>query len=408
MFRTLKRRLTGWYLLILACVVIGYGLANFLLARTVLQRSLDDTNHHALLPVVVAFAESPPSLVPVERVLADLPLDQGEHFALLHPDGSIRLQRGVVLATPPPVRPGAFTYAGDGIMRMLDVPLSHQGRIVGYLRAGHTLFDHLRILQGLATSLLVTVPLTLLVAWVGGWFLAGKSLVPLKAAFERERQLTRDASHELRTPLAVIQAHTELALAQAELPPSVQAKLQTILATTQKMNALVGDLLTLGRVDVGVGDVGLRFGLGEVVEDEVAALAPLAATRQVALRADLEAAGDTVLGDPGRIAQAVRNLIDNAIRYTPAGGRVDVGLQAKGGWVLLQVRDTGPGIAAGDRGRIFERFGRLDHGRAVNPEGSGLGLALCRAIAQAHGGDVMLEEPASGGASFTLRLPSSP
>ncbi|MNY04590.1 Alkaline phosphatase synthesis sensor protein PhoR [compost metagenome] len=178
-----------------------------------------------------------------------------------------------------------------------------------------------------------------------------------------------------------------------------------IVATTRKMNALVADLLALGRIDAGGGGAPLRFALAELLEEEGEALAPLAQARGVALAVTAQPDGAWVHGDPARIGQVVRNLLDNAIRYTPQGGAVRAGLQVEPGAIVLEVSNTGPSIPPEQQRLVFERFHRLDAGRAANPDGSGLGLAIARAIAKAHGGELFLAASNARETTFRLRLP---
>jgi signal transduction histidine kinase len=276
--------------------------------------------------------------------------------------------------------------------------------VVGYARAAHSLTLANRALAGLGLALLLVVPLALLAAWLGGNWLAAKAVRPVEAAWERERQFTRDAAHELRTPLAVMQAHAELA---AQLPgaAALRDKLAVLHDTARKMSRLVSDLLTLSREDAGVGGQALTFAFDELLEDEVEALAPLAVARGVTLEVAPLPEGQLVRGDPGRLGQTVRNVLDNALRYAGASGQVSVFLRRVDGHLALTVGNTGPAIPAPDRDAIFERFYRADAGRQANPEGGGRGLPISRAIARAHGGELALTSAAGEATVFTLRLP---
>lgn len=407
MLQRLKRRLSTYYLSVLALILVGYGLGVYVSTRTVLLQGFDEVNRHALANSVGAFQVHGASLSSVYHELDEIGLEQGEHLALLSPDGRVLYARGPHLETEPPLTPGAGTYRSHdahGALRMLVVPLEKGGRTHGYLRICQSLTETDRTLRTLALTLAGLVPLGLLIAWLGGRWLVGIAAKPLEEALERERQFTRDASHELRTPLSVVLAHAQLGLTQ-ELPAAARDKLELVVATTRKMNALVADLLALGRIDAGGGGTSLRFSLAELLEEEGEALAPLAQARQVRLELPAAPGGAWVLGDPARIGQVVRNLLDNAIRYTPPGGWVRAELHAEHLAIALEVTNPGPVIPPEERKRVFERFHRLEAARAANPDGSGLGLAIARAIARAHGGELTLASSSAEGTTFRLRLP---
>lgn len=405
MFSKLKRRLTVWYLLVLALVLLGYGVATFFTVQAFLLGELDEANDHALATMMASFEERRRPLDSLAHELAELHLDRGEHVALLDAKGRILFERGVSLKPEPPFTFGSSSYEGNVSVRLLVIPLSKGHDLLGYLRLGRSLSGTYRELQVLGGVLAAMGPLGLLLAWLGGTWLANKAVRPVEMAMERERQFTRDASHELRTPIAVLQAHSDLLEANPGFPEALRPKLQVIRETCRKMGSLVAQMLTLGRLDVGLGDQALRFSFADLLEEEIEALRPLAETRGI--RLDLELLDDQaqVVGDPAALAQVLRNLLDNALRYTPSPGQVRVTLERTGDTLHLSVADSGPGIPPAEREAIFERFQRLEHGRRVNPEGSGLGLAIARAIVVAHGGKLSISAKGNQGAVFTVQLP---
>ena len=240
----------------------------------------------------------------------------------------------------------------------------------------------------------------------------------LEGAFERQARFTADASHELRTPLSVIFSHAELALSRERPPAEYRAALETCLRASRRMRGLVESLLTLARADAGQLNLKTeRFDLSDVAEESADLLKSLAAERGVGLGLDVDPAA--VAGDAGRVGQCATNLIANAILYNRPGGRVDVAVRPEDGdagpQAVLEVRDTGLGVAEADRPRLFERFYRADASRARGPVngpasgpaggGSGLGLAICKGIAEAHGGTITFRPNDGPGSTFTLRLP---
>jgi signal transduction histidine kinase len=239
----------------------------------------------------------------------------------------------------------------------------------------------------------------LVLAAIGGWFLARKSLRPVREAFSRQQDFVADASHELRTPLAVIRANAEYL--QQEQPENREA--QDIIRETDRLSTLVDGLLAMARGDQPeqyLGDVDL----GALAEDVVDAFEPIAAERGIELTA---AAGDAVhvRGDREQLRQVLVILLDNALRYTPVGGRVHVQVRKDGSSALLTVHDTGIGIAEDAVERVFERFFRGDDARNRQSGGAGLGLAIARELVAQHSGRISVESTEGAGSTFTVRLP---
>ena len=235
-----------------------------------------------------------------------------------------------------------------------------------------------------------------------------------RAAAERTRRFVADAAHELRTPLAGVQAVTEAAMAP-ELTPEERERLQLLLLReTRRAARLVDDLLALARIDAGMELRREPVNLLELARAEADRVRLRDPDRPV----EVEGAGVVVPGDAARLGQVLGNLLDNACRHTPAGGRIAVRVWS-GGLAVVQVSDEGPGVPRADRERIFDRLVRLDDARvsgsglsAPGPSGSdqggsGLGLAIARGIARAHGGDLRCVDPPGGrGATFVLTLPT--
>jgi two-component system OmpR family sensor kinase len=223
-------------------------------------------------------------------------------------------------------------------------------------------------------------------------------------AAERTRRFVADAAHELRTPLAGVQAVAEAAMAP-ELSAEERERLNLLLLReTRRAARLVDDLLVLARLDAGLPLRREPVDLLELARAEADRVRLLTPDRAL----DVDGAPGLVAGDGQRLGQVLGNLLDNASRHTPPGGRVTVRVWS-GGMTVVQVTDTGPGVPRADRERIFDRLVRLDDARARDGGGSGLGLAIARGIARAHGGDLRCVEPPGGhGAAFVLTLPAGP
>jgi signal transduction histidine kinase len=212
-------------------------------------------------------------------------------------------------------------------------------------------------------------------------------------------------SHELRSPMAaVIGAARTLQARWRELQPEQRESFLALIGDeTTRLAALIGDVLDTSRIDAGT--FSYRFSdvdIAALVRDTVA----MAAVGQDEVPIVVEATPDAVVvrGDPERLRQIFGNLIDNAVKYSPAGELVEVRVTQSNGAVLVSVRDRGPGIKAADQQLIFEKFGRVGGGDAK--PGSGLGLFIARSIAETHGGTVAVSSAPGRGSTFTVKLPA--
>ncbi|VAW42325.1 hypothetical protein MNBD_CHLOROFLEXI01-4251 [hydrothermal vent metagenome] len=226
----------------------------------------------------------------------------------------------------------------------------------------------------------------------------------LERLFQTQQRLLADVSHELRTPLTAIQGNVDLMRRMGGADPE---SLEIIQEETKRMTRLVGDLLLLARADAG----GLPLEKKKVEFDNLL----FEVYRQVRLLGKsvevkvTEVDQVCIMGDVDRLKQLLLNLISNAMKYTPAGGTVDVSLSKKNGWAYLRVSDTGLGIPEEDLPHIFDRFYRVDKARTreqTGEGGAGLGLAIAKWIAQAHGGNIDVSSKVGEGTTFTIILPT--
>jgi heavy metal sensor kinase len=228
----------------------------------------------------------------------------------------------------------------------------------------------------------------------------------LEEAIERERRFVDDASHELRTPLANLKAELDLALRRARRTEELEAALRSASEETDRLVRLAEDLLVLARAKGARLPVRREdLDAGELVRDIVGTFAGRASERGVSLEHHVQD-GLRASMDPLRIRQAVGNLVDNALRHTPPSGRVSVDLARLDGDLAITVADTGAGFSPAFVPRAFEPFSRDDAARTRIDGGAGLGLAIVRAIAEAHGGSVEVRNGAQGGAEVVLRIPA--
>lgn len=225
----------------------------------------------------------------------------------------------------------------------------------------------------------------------------------LETAFAQQKQFAADAAHELRTPVAVILTQTQTALNRERDAAGYKQTVEACQRAAQRMRRLIESLLELARFDAGQEVLKrLRFDFSKTIADAAELVQPLADERGVKIISEflpLE-----ITGDPERLAQVVANLLTNAIQYNQPGGEVRVKLESQGGLGILTIADTGRGIAPENLPRVFERFYRADQSR-TGAGNAGLGLSICKAIVEAHGGTIEVASEAGQGSTFAVRLP---
>ena len=248
--------------------------------------------------------------------------------------------------------------------------------------------------------------LALLIATVVGHILSGKAMIPLRAAYEKQRQFAADASHELRTPLAVVMASADL----LESDPSIKSPfLKQVIADVRdevkKMTKLVSDLLIVARSDNKALKLKpTKFDLGAVVAQTARLMQPLAEQKKITLVAE-EMPKNMIYADEQKIRQLILILVDNAVKYTLEGGCVTVHFcKAEKGKVAFAVADTGIGIAKEDQDKVFDRFYRVDKARSREMGGNGLGLAIAQEIVNMHRGNISLSSELGKGTTFVVTL----
>jgi signal transduction histidine kinase len=295
----------------------------------------------------------------------------------------------------------------DENVRVYTAPVVVEGRIVGAIQAARGQGEHEAELRLIAIGSLIGVGAGILIAVPAGFFLAGRAMRPIGAAFARQRAFVADASHELRTPLTVIRANAELVQRLPSASPEVREEAGQIVAEADEMARLADGLLLLARLDDAALQLDrLSLDLIETVRGAAEAMEERARAAGLSLTIHL---GDPVIAvfDPSRIRQVVRIFLDNAVDYTPTGGTIDVRSDRQPGKVTVRVTDTGVGIEPKDQARVFDRFYRADRARARQTGGAGLGLAIARALIEAHGGQIGLESEPGRGTTAWFVLPTA-
>ena len=227
----------------------------------------------------------------------------------------------------------------------------------------------------------------------------------LEKQVDQLRHFTADAAHELRTPLAALRGAAEVALSGQRSAEEFRTVLAESIEEYDRLARIADDLLLLARADAGQDFIRQApFRLDVALHDVVDLFAPAADERGVKLAlSECEAAW--IDGDDGRLRQMISNLLDNAIKFTPASGSVSVMLVAANGAAELTVRDTGSGVATEHLPRVFDRFYRADRARVRKDGGAGLGLAICQTIVAAHNGSIDISSEPGDGTTVTVRLP---
>ena len=394
MFSKARIRLTAWYAGVLAAFIVLLGTAVYLVEKHQLVSNVNHGLHVQAARVeaayvnrgyssIIALSDAAPSAYRVS--LTDATGQSND--PINQPSAQAALIEGTDMRT---------VSAPGGHLRVLSLRITP----TLVLQVARSLEPEEEALDHLLVVLLLGGAAAVVVATIGGWFLAGKALSPVEEAFERQHVFVADASHELRTPLAVIRANAEFL--QERQPASEEAA--EIVSETDRLSSLVDSLLAVARGD-GTGEaVHDELDLGAVVEGSAASMRSLAIERGVAL--DVAAAPELrVRGSREQLRQLVVILVDNALRYTPAGGQVDVDVARRNGSAVMAVTDTGIGIPPEALGHVFERFYRADDARTRDSGGAGLGLAIAQKLVDEHGGRISAESTPGKGSTFTVTLP---
>jgi two-component system, OmpR family, sensor kinase len=456
---SLRLRLTLFFTVVLAASLLGFSALLYVLLGSALDLDIDNTIASKAEDVARTSrirGEFPirPRRIRLPHIDAFAAPDI--YVQLLDPSGEV-LDRSANLGEHQlPLTDDGLTNGGEGNptwdtvrlagqrLRMYTAPLLIDDEVTGFIQVARSVADNEQTLATMQRLLLFCDGLVVLVAALVGWLLARTSLRPLdrlshtaraiglsgrldqrlppanradevgtlvttfnemldrlEAVFTAQRRFVADASHELRTPLTTIRGNVELLRRNQSLPPEdVQDALADIASETQRMSRLVTELLQLARADAGH-----EFAREPVRLDELLR----AVHRQTQLhkpetQVELAVAGPaTVLGSADALQELFLILVDNGLKYTPAGGQVRIGLARDGDGYAVQVQDKGVGIDPADLPHIFERFYRATKVRQEG--GTGLGLAIAQWIAERHGGRIAVQSAPGQGSTFTVWLP---
>jgi heavy metal sensor kinase len=454
---SIRWKLTLWYTLALAVVLVGFGGVVYGLLAHALYERIDDTLLAQLRLVEQGRHRQSDRRAHLIYLIEEIKEHANVLCVVYDSSDEVYERSGELSADSVPAPPAVAV--GQRRSENLTLPLVGRQRILasGLLLGDEeytvvllaSLEETDRELGQLLTVLLTAGPAALLVAAGLGYFLARKAMAPLdqldrltrditadrldrrvpvanpgdelgrlartinamiarlEQSFAEIRRFTADASHELRTPLTAIRTEAEVALSKPISEGECHNLLSSILEECERLTRLTDQLLTLSREDAGSGkQVHDLVDLATLVDDVVETMRPLAEAKEVSLGAFAKSAL-RVPGDTGRLRQVFYNLLDNAIKYTPAGGSVEVALDRTDGFVQVRLRDTGIGIPAEHLPHVFERFYRVDKSRSRAEGGTGLGLSIVQSIIAAHGGRIELASTESKGTTCTVSLPEA-
>jgi heavy metal sensor kinase len=434
-FRSIRTQLALWYLAVLMLGMAAFGAASWIVLRQVLLE-----NRHRGIDQRLSALEIFLSQESRGDSLLDL-REESREYATALPEGQglrVRTNSGELLFERKPA-------GGDTLERSRNVLVrGHPLEITLII----SLADFYRVLGTLAWVMIAVFPIVLVIAMAGGWWLAKRALQPVGAMTREARQIsahdlsarvsipltgdelqdlaeawnelltriesavravkrfTADAAHELRTPVTVIRATAELSLRHPRSAESYRQTIESIEHETVQMTELLDQLLLLARGDAGEW----KFRFDIVFADQIlrglrTALAPLAESKDVQIGWEIPLDSVMIRADETALRRLALILIDNALKHTPAGGSISVRLILGISECVMEVADTGAGIAPEDLPHVFERFYRADAARTPGG-GAGLGLAIARTIVDAHQGTLMVAATGKSGTTFRVTLPA--
>ena len=462
MITSLKTRIAVWYISLSTLILVCLGLALYLIISHSMmneRRALIAQDLERVQQVSQRFGNRGVSRL-LEEAEEEIPLKPGDEFVQIFTlDGtSVAISQSLKnhhlpfrpdLAQPGPPKFETISTFPDGSTALLGgTTINVKGQ--SYFVAIAASLSNVRSIQRrLLGTLLLSIPIAILLALVGGAVLANRAIEPLDRvtgtaqrisadhlgerielargdvelqrlaeafnqmlqrldqSFKQIRQFTADASHELRTPVAILMGETELAVNDLLDHEECKAALRSRREELQRMAQIVDDLLVLSQFDHGEQTLQVKpLDFSDLVIEVCEQQRKQAKSKGVTLELT-ETVPVNIEGDSSRLRQMVRNVLDNAIKYTPAGGRVTVELDHSNGKEFrLSVSDTGIGIPVAALPHIFDRFYRVDQARTRGEGGSGLGLSIVKQIIEAHGGSVSVKSDIGMGTVMTLTLPN--
>jgi heavy metal sensor kinase len=479
---SLRVKLTLWYVLILAILLISFSGFLYLTLSKSLYRDVDN-KLRSLAELIASESDSPLSKFGFGNIDQTLEASMnlkpvGKFIQVLDESGNIgrksdnlkNIQLPISLSVLKNASQGQITFEtnwffGNAPLRIITFPVLEKHHVTKIVQVASSLEDVEDALNTLFIILIIAVPFALLVAILGGQFLASKALKPvdqitrtariitsqnlnqriepprvkdeisrlietfnemisrLDRSFRQVKQFSTDASHELKTPLTILKGEVEVALRKERGPQEYEEILKSNLEEINRMSQIVEDLLLLSRADSGQIHLNREnINLNEILSEVIAQLNVLAKSKNLHIETSNHHEEVHMYADPLRIRELLLNLIENGIKYSEDGGSIHILLSRDGllkegkpfahvqgeklpEFVQIVISDTGIGIAKEDQERIFDRFFRVDKARSSEQGGSGLGLSICKWIVEAHQGEIRVDSELGKGSSFIVKLP---
>lgn len=453
----LRVRITAWYFAVLVVVFASFAWISDIGFRRSIEKTVDGACRAKLESIrAVIFSAAPKGIEELRSELNELGSLWADAGLLEVSDSDGRaVFQSPLFAKPylplPPVTSDETVFLTNNLdysQYRIAMRTMTAGDRVFLVRAAVPTEPFDQALDRFRLILQATLPILIILASLAGYWLSGRALAPvneivrtargvgvqnlsgrlavpgakdelrllsetlnemlsrIEASVKRITQFTADASHDLRTPIALIRTSAELALRRSRRESEYREALSRILAASEESTRLIENLLTLARADAGAAE--LRFATMDLLphlERVVSEAAILAAEKSVAVQMELGDGPVRVSADSAAIDRLLLILLENAVKYTPSGGKVEVSLLNGSGTAYINVRDNGVGIPEKDLPHIFKRFYRVDRTRSGDPGGSGLGLAIARWIVDMHGGAIEAHSVAGRGSEFRISLP---
>jgi heavy metal sensor kinase len=466
-FKSIRSRLTAWYVTLLAIILILFSvLLNYFLAKRLYESVDNSLTVSATVVATSATMRLGNSPLPGLNQLFEQFMSQGnlnKFYRIYDGSGNVGSRSKNINASQFPLSQTAYADALEGKnsyetfkvggqqpIRVITMPVLLEGQLINLVQVGTSLEAVQETLRNLKIFLFAAVPSVLILAALFARFMARRALKPisriidtardigqgqelskripvlkikdelgqlaltfnemmnrLENSFAQMRQFSSDASHELRTPLTVLKGQNELILSKQRKPEEYQEVISSNLEEINYMSKVLEDLFVLSRsdenqVNLDCDPVDLR-----ALVEEVCKHAEILAEENNIKIVFSFLEPTAIKGDEVRLRQMVWNVLQNGIKYTQRGGELKISLQNEGEFVLLTIQDTGIGIPEKDLPLIFNRFYRVDKARTRDEGGSGLGLSICRQIAEAHKGKIEVESKLGVGTRFKIQLPNT-
>jgi heavy metal sensor kinase len=448
----IRTRLTTWYFLFVAAALIGFAALALAVMRQSIYATVDEQledRSHALQALIARSGGEDLA----DAVREHNELQSSSQLLQVSNGGGKFLYRSPVMERlgVPAAQANQKRFAnveyGDLPLRILSSTVSVGGQRF-IVQVAEPMDDYLEALERFRTAMFIGIPVLLLLAAGGGYWMSTRALRPvdqithaaqminpqdlsqrvtvlqtgdelqrlaetlnqmlqkIESAVARITQFTADASHELRTPVALIRTRAEVTLAKPRSVDQYRDALKEVLAESERTTALIENLMTLARADTGSETLSFnRTDIGDIAREVSTQAQTLSEAKQLHWSVAIPDAAIWLRGDANALRRLLLILIDNAVKYTPPAGSISLALQRNGSHAEIRVRDNGIGISADDLPHIFDRFYRADKARSRELGGTGLGLSIGRWIANAHGGDIQVETSTPNGTTFVVRLP---